>query len=58
MLVCLEGPRVAPWFTLVSRNVHVFSRQDLCYNTGHEADAKFNSAFDGGFFQFHDTEGG
>jgi hypothetical protein len=35
-------PAGAPWFSLVSANVHVFSRLDLCYNTGHEADSEFN----------------
>jgi len=31
----------AHWFTFVSVNVHVFSRLNLCYNTGHEADSEF-----------------
>jgi len=38
----------------VSGNVHVFSRLDLCYNTGHEADVEFDPTFDGEFAQFHD----
>ena len=38
----------------MSRNVHVFSRLDLCYNTGHEADVEFDPTFDGEFARFHD----
>jgi hypothetical protein len=33
----------------VTKNVHVFSRLDLCYNTGHEADAEFNPKLDNEF---------
>jgi len=42
----------APGFTLLSESVHVFSRPDLCYNTGHEADAEFDPALDGEFVRF------
>jgi hypothetical protein len=38
-------PGGTPGFTLVSGNVRVFSRMDLCYNTGHEADPEFNWEF-------------
>jgi hypothetical protein len=39
----------------MSGNVHIFSRLDLCYNTGHEFDSEFNW----NFVRFHDcAEGG
>ena len=38
----------------MSGNVHVFSRLDLCYNTGHEADAEFDPTLDREFARFQD----
>ena len=57
--VSLEDIGGAPGFTLLSGDVRVFSRLDLCYNTGHEADVEFGATFDGEFARFHDcTENG
>ena len=46
--------RGAPGFILLSGNVHISSRLDPCYNTGHEADAELNPKFDCEFVRFPD----